>query len=248
MSSNNKSILIVSVGSTFECLINNPNVGNFENMVQSYIKLNNIKPNYIIIKATDPNCNLPTNFDSFLAIIIPGSHDMVTEHLPWSENVAEWIKNYVIPSNVPLLGICYGHQLIGYALGGKVDYNPFGKELGCIQLTFSNCNNDPVFKQFYNKTYNVVVAHSQSILEAPKCDDFYSIAQSECDSFEAVHFTGNVWGVQFHPEFCLETIKTYVQNHKDKVAKNCEKNSYNLVDDNFNEALMTGFIEYALKL
>ncbi len=59
----------------------------------------------------------------FSGAILTGSHSMVTDHEPWSERTAAWIPA-VMAAGTPLLGICYGHQLIAYALGGDVGPNP----------------------------------------------------------------------------------------------------------------------------
>lgn len=67
--------------------------------------------------------------------IITGSWAMVTDRAPWSEYVAQWIRE-AMRIEMPLFGVCYGHQLIAHALGGVVDYHPAGREVGCemIQL------------------------------------------------------------------------------------------------------------------
>ncbi|WP_438612278.1 glutamine amidotransferase-related protein, partial [Klebsiella variicola] len=44
---------------------------------------------------------------------------MVTERLPWSEEAAEWLRQ-AMAIKLPLFGVCYGHQLLAYALGGEV--------------------------------------------------------------------------------------------------------------------------------
>ncbi|RYF49524.1 MAG: glutamine amidotransferase, partial [Comamonadaceae bacterium] len=57
--------------------------------------------------------------------IITGSWNMVTDREDWSELTAAWVRE-AFAGDVPLLGICYGHQLMAHALGGVVDYHPQG--------------------------------------------------------------------------------------------------------------------------
>lgn len=73
---------------------------------------------------------------SVTAAIITGSWSMVTDREEWSERIAEWIRK-AMPFDIPLFGVCYGHQLMAHALGGIVGDNPAGGETGLadIELT-----------------------------------------------------------------------------------------------------------------
>jgi GMP synthase (glutamine-hydrolysing) len=61
---------------------------------------------------------------------------MVTDRLAWSEKTAAWIRS-AMAVEMPLFGICYGHQLMADALGGEVAYHPAGRETGCKAITLS---------------------------------------------------------------------------------------------------------------
>lgn len=65
------------------------------------------------------------NRRGFAGTLISGSAAFVTDRADWSERSAEWLRD-AAHAGMPLLGICYGHQLIAHALGGQVDYNPAG--------------------------------------------------------------------------------------------------------------------------
>ncbi len=67
------------------------------------------------------------------AAIITGSWAMVTDRLDWSEATADWIRQ-AMRIDMPLFGVCYGHQLMADALGGQVGYHPDGIELGCQEI------------------------------------------------------------------------------------------------------------------
>lgn len=246
-----KKVLIIKTGSALDTLLKNPEIKDFSDMIIKKIShQKTYKIDNEIIDVTKNASNLPNNIENYLAIIIHGSPSMVTDHLPWSEKTAEWIKNTVVPTNKPLLGICYGHQLICHSLGGEVGFNPNGKEVGALQLLFEDtCKEDKLFKSFLGQKHYVSVTHSQSIIKAPDFKDFYILAKSDCDSFEAVHFTGNCWGVQFHPEFAQKATEEYEkEEHTCKLAPNYIKDSYKFVNEEFGNQFFNNFIELSIKL
>src|SRR5690606_14497497 len=83
--------------------------------------------------------------EGFAGVIVTGSAAMVTDRHDWSEQAAAWLRD-AAHAGLPLLGICYGHQLIAHALGGKVGPNEVGREMGtvCIHLQPA-AKDDPLF-------------------------------------------------------------------------------------------------------
>src|SRR5215469_3916164 len=65
--------------------------------------------------------------------LITGSAAMVTDRAAWSERTAGWIRD-AMDVELPLFGVCYGHQLMAHALGGRVDYLPGGREIGTLPI------------------------------------------------------------------------------------------------------------------
>ncbi len=65
-------------------------------------------------------------------VVVTGSAAMVSDHEAWADRTAEWLRT-AVDAGVPVLGICFGHQLLAHALGGKVGPNPRGREIGTIK-------------------------------------------------------------------------------------------------------------------
>jgi GMP synthase (glutamine-hydrolysing) len=82
--------------------------------------------------------------DSFDVAILSGSWSMVTDREDWSEATRQWILD-VLPTGKYMLGVCYGHQLMADALGGRVDYHPLGREIGLKTVTLTDAaRRDPL--------------------------------------------------------------------------------------------------------
>ena len=150
------------------------------------------------------------------AVIITGSHAMVTDHEPWSETAARWL-GAAVRCNLPILGICYGHQLLAYALGGEVAYNPNGREYGSTEIRFSHkARADRLFKVIEPHPTGFV-SHAQTVSRLP--EHAVHLAFSAKDDNQAFCFNHNVWGLQFHPEFDADITRAYIENSREVIKK-----------------------------
>jgi GMP synthase (glutamine-hydrolysing) len=151
----------------------------------------------------------------FAAAVVTGSSAMVTDREPWSERTAEWLVS-AIEQGTPVLGICYGHQLLAHALGGRVDNNPLGRQIGTLDVTLHDAaEHDPLFSGFPN-TLHLPVSHRQVVTQLPAGAAL--LARSERDPHHAFAFGDHAWGVQFHPEFDADIVRGYIDARRDLLA------------------------------
>ena len=135
-------------------------------------------------------------FDRVSGAILSGSWAMVTDHAEWSERTAAWIRA-ALEVELPLLGVCYGHQLMAYALGGEVADNPNGWERGLKTLT-RNGQGDPWLAHLPD-TFSAWLSHRQSVLVPPRHAQV--LAHSAQEGCQILRYSAQAISVQFHPEF-----------------------------------------------
>lgn len=143
----------------------------------------------------------------YRAAVITGSPAMVTDQAAWSERTASWIRR-AFESGLPMLGICYGHQLLAHALGGKVGYHPQGRQVGTgITRLLHAGAATPLFDGFPS-TFEAHLIHQQSVLEPPAGATV--LARSDSDPHQVLRYSPHVFSTQYHPEFSAAVMRTYL--------------------------------------
>ena len=199
------SLLIIKTGSTLPSLL--AGKGDFEDWVLAGMVIGGDQVSIVDVRDGTP---FPV-YDVLSGVVITGSHSMVTDHDPWSERTAAWLAG-AVEKQIPILGICYGHQLLAYALGGKVGDNPNGHEYGTVEVRLNeNAHQDPLLGGLPNPI-KMHTSHAQSVLELPARARL--LASSDMDQHQAFVAGECAWGVQFHPEFDAEATRGYIRHSR----------------------------------
>ncbi|MFZ2633689.1 MAG: glutamine amidotransferase [Desulfosalsimonadaceae bacterium] len=147
-------------------------------------------------------------------VVVTGSHAMVTDNLPWSVRMEAWIVS-LLAARIPFFGICYGHQLLARAAGGQVGFHPRGAEVGTVPVhLLAGCADDPLFRSL-PQSFNVHVTHEQTVLVLPsgaKC-----LAANTYEPHHAFRLGDWAWGVQFHPEYTADIMRSYIIEEADDI-------------------------------
>jgi len=132
-----------------------------------------------------------------------------------SERAAfRWLEK-VLQTEMPVLGLCYGHQMLGRVFGGEVGPLPGGPEIGVAEIEFAAAG-DPLFAPC-GARQRVAVIHWQSLLCLPAGSQVMGGGARE--PHHAVRFLPQVWGVQFHPEFSPEVLTDLAGEHPDALRE-----------------------------
>lgn len=205
-----KKLLIVKTGSTFTSIIKRH--GDFEDFI---INQTGIPPKDVVIWSAYQR-EIPPDLSDVSAVIITGSHSMVTDREGWSVSLSEWLRN-IVHKSIPILGICYGHQLIAQAFGGLVSYHPKGKEIGTVAITLTDeGKKDSLFQNLPDKFLGHVM-HAQTIIKLPP--GARVLAQNDFERHHAFVLYDRIWGVQFHPEFTAGITSEYIEEQNESLLK-----------------------------
>jgi GMP synthase (glutamine-hydrolysing) len=151
--------------------------------------------------------SLPT-IEECDGVVVTGSHAMVTDDRPWNRSMTAFIQR-LVEARVPFLGICYGHQFLAQALGGRVGFHPGGEEIGSVQVNLSpESSTDSLFHGFPS-SFPVHVTHEQTVLSLPS--GAVHLAANSFEPNHAFRIGACAWGVQFHPEYSMAIMKSYIE-------------------------------------
>jgi GMP synthase (glutamine-hydrolysing) len=142
-------------------------------------------------------------------VIVTGSASSVTERARWMLLVESWLRE-LVAARTPVLGVCFGHQILAQALGGEVQRNPRGREMGTVELEVMA--KDVLFGGEVGAT-TVNMSHCDSVVRLPPGAEL--LARTTLEPHAALRFAPRAWGVQFHPEFDLHVMREYIEERGD---------------------------------
>ncbi|XDF35850.1 glutamine amidotransferase [Paracidovorax avenae] len=195
-------IVIARTGGTFPAL--REHLGDFEDWVQAGLA-GTAAPVLTIDAAQGDGMPEP---DAVAGVVVTGSHAMVTDRAPWSEALGGWLAR-AVAAQTPVLGICYGHQLLAHALGGEVEDHPEGWEIGTVEVRTApdaTCG-DALFAGLPG-AFGAQVVHRQSVRRLPA--GAVRLAGNAFEPHQAFRVGPCAWGVQFHPEFAPDAMRGYI--------------------------------------
>jgi len=176
----------------------------------------------IVVQAHKAPKDLPSPKD-LAGVIITGSPHSVTEPEEWTNLLADWIVN-AVEEGLPILGVCYGHQIIAHAFGGEVIRNPTQYEIGSIEIELTKAGQQDKLlgslkPDATHLSFNAV--HGDVVSRLPK--GAIRLASNEASVNQAFRFRSHVWAVQFHPEFSEDVMKLYLTARADNVREDAKR-------------------------
>ena len=152
---------------------------------------------------------LPANASAYQAYLITGSPAGVYDPLPWIERLKQFLRS---AKDRKMVGICFGHQVMAEAFGGKVEKSDMGWGIGLQSYAIDRV--EPWMDQV--ATIAIPASHQDQVVEQPP--NTRIIASSPFTPLAGLAWTDRpAMSVQFHPEFEPEYAKALIEARREKM-------------------------------
>ncbi|KAH3901973.1 related to Putative glutamine amidotransferase YLR126C [Saccharomycodes ludwigii] len=197
------------------------------------------------------NNELPNELSAdIIGIYITGSHydSFSTEH-EWIIKLRSWLSNFFSNketsyyNRIPIVGVCFGHQIIACSLGCKVIRNPKGFEGGVINVELDSKVGKKIFAGL--DTLRLNLFHNDIVVEKPT--EFRSWGSTNKCQYQGFYSENRILTVQGHPEFSNAINEKLLQVAKKDGMLNDDEYE-NLLDTLRMESQGALFAQYILKL
>jgi GMP synthase (glutamine-hydrolysing) len=202
--------MVLKTGTTLEGL--RARRGDYEDWIVAGLGLDRGQVDVVSVYAGER----PPHPEAPSGVVVTGSSAMVSDGEPWSEEAGAWLRR-AAEAGTPLLGICYGHQLLAQALGGRVGRNPRGREIGTVQVQLLRAAREDALFGVLPVTLTLQATHVESVLALPPGARL--LASSTGDPHHAFAWGPRAWGVQFHPEFDADVIRAYLEARRETIRE-----------------------------
>ena len=157
-----------------------------------------------------PDGALP-DLDDADAWIVTGARSSVLDQDERVRRLLAWIRE-AVEREVPLLGVCYGHQAVAAALGGRVERHPAGWEIGTVEVELTEeGRTDPLFEGFPPR-FQVQTTHEDQVVALPP--GAVLLARNDHSPCQALAVGESCRTVQFHPEVGRAIAEDFVARRR----------------------------------
>ena len=155
---------------------------------------------------------LPENPEQYKGIIITGSWHSAYDDQPWIQKLKSFVRQ-VADKKHKIIGICFGHQILAQALGGRVEKSNTGWGIG---LHTVRINKQHDWMQPPLTDCNLIFSHQDQVYELPLQAEI--IAASEHCAIQMFTINDHILGMQGHPEMLTPHIQELMQHHIEKIG------------------------------
>ena len=161
----------------------------------------------------------PAHIDDYDGYLISGSAYGVYDDAPFIPKLMDLVRR-IHAAKTPLVGICFGHQIIAHALGGHARKWDHGWGIGTKQITLFDL---PDWIDSRTDTINLIHVHQDQVTRLP--DGARRIASSDHCENAAYVIGDEIFAVQGHPEFDVDYTDALAGLLEQRAGADCIKDA-----------------------
>lgn len=167
--------------------------GDYPSMFKRLLRMSAPELDFRVYHVTEGQ--LPDEVNECDAWLITGSRHGIYDPLPWIDPLKRFLKK-AYDAGIPIVGICFGHQILAEALGGKAEKSHKGWGVGVQQY---NVHKRPTWMTGVDGEFSLNALHQDQVTDLPA--DAEVLAGSEFCPYAVLAYRGNAMSIQPHPEF-----------------------------------------------
>ena len=162
-----------------------------------------------VVEFRCPSGELPDQF-AFDGFVVTGSSASVYWDREWIGRLKTWVGE-AVEAGLPALGVCYGHQLLADVLGGRVE------DMGEYEIGYRTVEHDGESRLLagIDESMTVFTTHSDRVAEPPPGATVFAENEYGIHGFRK----DRAIGVQFHPEYDIQTAETVTTGKDDQLSE-----------------------------
>ncbi len=185
-----------------------PRFGQYSDMIQRLLALGEGEFAFEVFDCTRQHYpDDPTAFDLF---ITTGSKASAYWDEPWIQRLIEFVRQ-LDKLGCKLVGICFGHQIIALALGGRVERSPRGWGIG---IAHNRVVTRPAWMGEYKRQLDLIVSHQDQVTQLPTGAEV--IAESDFCPYFMVQWNDHFLSIQGHPEWNNDYSRALIEERRDR--------------------------------
>ena len=155
----------------------------------------------------------PADIDEVDAYLITGSKSSVYDDKAWIPPLMDFVRE-LDARRKKLVGICFGHQLVAQALGGKTEKSPKGWGVGLHRHSFSHF---PDWHDREQLDFNILVTHQDQVVKT--ADGSVVLASSDFCENAVCQIGDHILTFQGHPEFVPEYSREIMEFRRNIIGE-----------------------------
>ncbi|WP_417251653.1 glutamine amidotransferase-related protein [Castellaniella sp.] len=188
-----------------------PRHGNYPDMIQTLLLAADPRTRFTVYACHQGET--PSSTDAHDGWITTGSKCSANDDFDWIRTLSGFMR-LLWQADKPLVGICFGHQLMARSMGGQVVRSPMGWGLGVYATTVQE--KQPWMSPWYSEDLQLLASHQDQVSELPPGGQIL-VGSSFCPMY-MMQIGRHFLSIQGHPEFTRAYVSDLVNFRRDRIG------------------------------